>query len=107
MSTNSRTVGAALTPPRGIAGSRPASLAVLQANFDVNGRSFLDNFVPFVTASLAERFEDVSCEDVHASQVRPDGDPYWVGVGIPDCSADLKTFDVDVVDCHVICVSWS
>jgi hypothetical protein len=54
MSARYATPGAALTPPRGIAGSRLASLAVLQANFDVNGRSYLDNFVPFVTQALVD-----------------------------------------------------
>jgi hypothetical protein len=43
-----------LTPPHGIAGSRLASLAVLPANFDVHGRSFLDNFVPFITQALLD-----------------------------------------------------
>ena len=58
-------------------------------------------------ASIAERFEDVSCEDMDASQVGPDGDPHRVAIGMPDCSADSESVDVDVVDCHVSCVSWS
>ena len=67
MSAASATPGAALTPPRGIAGSRLASLAVLQANFDVNGRSYLDNFVPFVTQSLVDLDRAATVAEVAAA----------------------------------------
>lgn len=43
-----------VTPASGIQGSRLASLAVLQANFDLDGRSYLDNFVPFVTQAMVD-----------------------------------------------------